>query len=55
MTKAQVRGDKGTSNRCPRHKSQVIKAQKAVGEKQEYLVVSVLERVAGGNNLRDEM
>ena len=32
----------------------MTKAQKAVGKK-EYLVVSVLERVAGGNNLRDEI
>ena len=32
----------------------MTKAQKAVGKK-GYLVVSVLERVAGGNNLRDEM
>ena len=33
----------------------MTKAQKAVGEKQEYLVVSVLERVAGRNNLWDDI
>ena len=33
----------------------MTKAQKAVGKKQEYLVVSVLERIAGRNNLWDEI
>ena len=46
MTKAQVTGDQSTSN---------TGTESSGRKKQDYLVVSVLERIAGRNNLWDEI